>query len=190
MRLGPLSILPFNNRIGDILCHSSEFQYGPSYIESMNSCAFNSTVLGTNFSSISCPSFFATFLNSASFQACRPLSLLLGTSNGFFQAEKNASTILPYVIDQSCDVAPSCADTMAAYAIKLKQSNVCGPDLAAGNALATTAYNGFLNYQLYYEIGCQKSETTDNYCLAEAADSGTDQSSMYWWVCAKSEDYF
>jgi hypothetical protein len=75
---------------------------------------------------------------------------------------------------------------MSAYALRLQQPEICGQDLAAGNALATTALDGFLNYPMYNAIGCQRNGTSDNYCIVEAAAQSSDKSSEMYWCAALS----
>ncbi|GAA6061246.1 hypothetical protein JCM10212_002705 [Sporobolomyces blumeae] len=143
--------------------------------------AFDST-LGTNFSSTACPSFFSTFLADPDFIACAPLSLLLGTSTGFFQAQRAPYSLLPYVLDASCSAPQAtCEATMDRYARQIKLQNTCGPDLAKGNLLAEEALDGFRNYRLYRDAGCQKDNSTDaRYCLADAS-AAENPSALYFY---------
>ncbi|GAA5904207.1 uncharacterized protein JCM6883_006406 [Sporobolomyces salmoneus] len=146
---------------------------------------FDST-LGTNFSSTACPSFFATFLADPEFISCAPFSLLLGTSSSFFQAQRSPYSILPYVLNSTCSApSDSCAALMDKYARQIKLDNTCGPDLSSGNPLAQEALEGFQNYRLYREVGCQKNnETEARYCFADAsADSNPD--SLYFYYLAE-----
>ncbi|GAA5899351.1 hypothetical protein JCM6882_009095 [Rhodosporidiobolus microsporus] len=132
--------------------------------------AFDSTI-GTNFTSTACPSFFATFLADPTFTACAPFSLLLTTSTAFFTAERSPYGLLPYVLDASCAAdTTTCASLMDRLAKQIKGSNACGPDIDKGNPLAVEALDGLLNYRMYREVGCQKSNGTEaRYCFAEAA---------------------
>ncbi|KAK4703428.1 hypothetical protein P7C70_g2793, partial [Phenoliferia sp. Uapishka_3] len=131
--------------------------------------AFDST-LGTAFSSTACPSFFANFLADPTFLACAPFSLLLSTSTAFFTAEKSPSSLLPYVLNATCtpDV-DICSAKMASLATQIRLPSTCGPDLALSNALAVEALMGFQNYDMMRQAGCQKSNTTGEYCFAAAA---------------------
>lgn len=131
----------------------------------------NSSTLGTNFTSTNCPSFFATFLADPTFTACAPFSLLLTTSTAFFTAERSPYSLLPYVLDASCAAdSTTCTALMDTLAREIKGTGACGADLALGNPLATEALQGFLNYRLYREVGCQKSNSTEGtYCFADAA---------------------
>ncbi|KWU43078.1 hypothetical protein RHOSPDRAFT_35337 [Rhodotorula sp. JG-1b] len=139
---------------------------------------FDST-LGTNFSSTACPSFFATFLADPTFQACAPFSLLLTTSTGFFQAERSPTSLLPHVLDASCSApADTCINLMDSLARKLKLQNTCAKDLSLGNPLVAEALDGFNNYRLMRSAGCQRSNSTRNYCFADAATK-EDPSDLY-----------
>ncbi|GAA6027294.1 hypothetical protein JCM8097_002567 [Rhodosporidiobolus ruineniae] len=144
--------------------------------------AFDSTI-GTNFTSTACPSFFATFLADSTFTSCAPFSLLLTTSSAFFTAERSPYSLLPYVLDASCGADSStCSTLMDTLARQIKQSSTCGPDLDKGNPLATEALQGFLNYRMYRELGCQKSNATEQrYCFADAAaNSQPDDLYLYY----------
>ncbi|GAA5972521.1 hypothetical protein JCM8115_003150 [Rhodotorula mucilaginosa] len=146
---------------------------------------FDST-LGTNFTSTACPSFFATFLADPTFQACAPFSLLLTTSTGFFQAERSPSSLLPHVLDASCSAASldTCTNLMDSLARKLKLQNTCAKDLSLGNPLVAEALDGFNNYRLMRSAGCQRSNSTGNYCFADAATK-EDPSDLYLYYLAE-----
>ncbi|GAA5943483.1 uncharacterized protein JCM15063_006486 [Sporobolomyces koalae] len=142
---------------------------------------FDST-LGTNFSGTACPSFFATFLADPDFVSCAPLSLLLGTSTGFFQAQRSPYSLLPYVLNATCAApADACAAVMDKYARQIKLDNTCGEDLSQGNPLAEEALEGFRNYRLYREVGCQKDNSTmPQYCFVDAS-ANPDPDSLYFY---------
>lgn len=143
--------------------------------------AFDST-LGTNFTSTACPSFFATFLADPDFIACTPFSLLLATSSAFFTAQQSPYSLLPYVMDASCEKAnkTQCDGVMASYAQQIKASSTCGPDLSRRNPLVVQALAGFQNYDMLYKAGCLRNNVTDQYCFAEAAAQST-ASELYFW---------
>ncbi|GAA5845745.1 hypothetical protein JCM11251_007296 [Rhodosporidiobolus azoricus] len=147
--------------------------------------AFDTTI-GTNFTSTACPSFFATFLADPTFTACAPFSLLLTTSTAFFTAERSPYGLLPHVLDVSCSADSSiCAPLMDGLAKQIKDSNACGPDIEKGNPLAIEAFNGFLNYRMYQEVGCQRSNSTDApYCFAEAA-ARTEPDDLYLYYAGE-----
>ncbi|GAA96038.1 uncharacterized protein L969DRAFT_90271 [Mixia osmundae IAM 14324] len=139
------------------------------------------TVLSTNFSSTACPSFFEQFLASPSFRSCYPFSLLLGTSTAFFQIQSNL-TALSAVLDNSCAADTQvCSDKMISLAQAIQDPAACGNDLKAGNALAQSALNGFLNYDMMSQVGCLKDNSTGDYCFAEAASNDTSVTDLYWY---------
>ncbi|GJN89247.1 hypothetical protein Rhopal_002226-T1 [Rhodotorula paludigena] len=141
----------------------------------------NDSTLGTNFTSTSCPSFFATFLADPTFQACAPFSLLLTTSKAFFQAQRSPQGLLPYVLDASCSAPPTdCSTLMSSYARQIQLKNTCAQDLERGNPLAVEALEGFQSYDLMREAGCLRNNETDAYCFADAS-ANPDPSNLYFY---------
>lgn len=70
---------------------------------------------------------------------------------------------------------------MDKYARQIKLQNTCGQDLSKGNPLAQEALEGFQNYRMYREVGCQKSnETVAKYCFADAS-ANSDPDSLYFY---------
>jgi hypothetical protein len=122
--------------------------------------AFDET-LGTNFTSTACPSFFQTFLADPTFIACAPFSLLLATSTAFFTAERSPYSLLPYVLDASCSASTkACSNLMSQLATRIRLFNTCGPDLTKQNPLVVEALEGFQNYEMMREAGCQRNNVT------------------------------
>lgn len=107
--------------------------------------------------------------------------MLINTSNAFFNAQRNATTVLPYVMDQICAAPDSCSGTMEAFANRMQQPDACQADLAAGNALAISALNGFLGYSVMRKAGCLVNPTDSNNCFVDAVASG-DPTQLYWCV--------
>jgi len=62
---------------------------------------------------------------------------------------------------------------------RIQQTEVCGSDLKAGNAMAALALAGFRNYDLMREAGCDKDVATEEYCFAEAGHEITPDSSYF-----------
>ncbi|KAI5479151.1 hypothetical protein MNV49_004011 [Pseudohyphozyma bogoriensis] len=122
--------------------------------------AFDET-LGTTFVSTACPSFFSTFLADPDFIGCVPFGLLLSSSSGFFDAEKQPYSELPYILNASCAAnKTTCVDVMSSLAAKIRLASTCGEDLNQGNAIAIEALEGFQNYEMMYSAGCQKNNST------------------------------
>ncbi|SGY48510.1 BQ5605_C001g00657 [Microbotryum silenes-dioicae] len=142
--------------------------------------AFDAT-LGTNFTSTACPSFFRTFLANPAFIACTPFSLLMSTSNGFFMAARSPFALLPTVLDAAC-AAPvaTCTTLMNQLAGQLAKARNCGNDLSRRNPLVLEALEGFQNYAMMYQAGCQRNNVTAQYCFAEA-NVATDPSAQYYY---------
>lgn len=67
---------------------------------------------------------------------------------------------------------------MDSLARKLKLQNTCAKDLSLGNPLVAEALDGFNNYRLMRSAGCQRSNSTGNYCFADAATK-EDPSDLY-----------
>ncbi|KAK4046191.1 hypothetical protein OIV83_006266 [Microbotryomycetes sp. JL201] len=144
--------------------------------------AFDST-LGTNFTSTACPSFFQTFLADPSFHECAPFSLLLGTSAAFFDAQKNPFSLVPYVLNASCTADVStCSALMSNLATRIRLPNTCGEDLKRQNPLVVQALQGFQNYGLMREAGCQLDGMTGRYCFAEACASATPDLLYFYYL--------
>lgn len=103
------------------------------------------------------------------------------TSTGFFQAEKQPTTLLPYALNASCSASiDTCSAVMDSLAAKIKLPNTCARDLALGNPLVTEALDGFRSYRLMRQAGCLLSNTTGQYCFAEAA-AKDDPSDLYFY---------
>lgn len=166
---------------------------------------FSST--GISFSSSTCPYFFSNLLEDPEFLDCKPLSLLLTTSSGLFAAQENATTVLSYVIDQTCKAPSTCERKMQALAEEIQKDKICGKDIQDQNQVlvsrpaylrkvmnaeghvgyrAQTALDGFRTYTMMREAACLKDETTDHYCMAESANN-PDSSAMYWWYIGVGE---
>lgn len=140
------------------------------------------TSLGTEFESESCGPFIQEFLADPNFQQCHAFSLLLTTSQAFYQAGRALSAttasssssstgvdqsdaskfVMPVhqVLDASCrDADPDHCEalfTQLASGIKSSQSG-CGKDLLKQNSLALQALAGLINYRLMREVGCLTS---------------------------------
>lgn len=121
------------------------------------------TTLGNNFTSDACPKFFVNFLSDATFQSCYPFSLLLQTSHGFFQAEKNFYQTTA-VLQAGCTVDfDTCNNLMQSLAQQIKSQSNCYSDYQAENQLVMQAYNGFVAYPVSYQSSCLK-DTKGDYC--------------------------
>jgi hypothetical protein len=121
------------------------------------------TTLGNNFTSNSCPQFFNRFLSDETFRSCYPFSLLLQTSHGFFEAEKNffQTTV---ALEAGCSANYNvCNRLMQSLATELKTASACMSDYDAENQLVMQAYNGLIAYPVMYQAACMQDDNGD-YC--------------------------
>lgn len=125
------------------------------------------TTLGNNFTTESCPRFFNNFLNDDTFKRCYPFSLLLQTSHGFFEAEKNffQTTV---ALEASCSVDfRVCNNLMQSLASQLKSTSNCLNDFTAENQIVMQAYKGLIAYPVMYQAACLHDDHGDycKYCV-------------------------
>jgi hypothetical protein len=73
---------------------------------------------------------------------------------------------------------------MSQLATNIKRQNACGPDLNKGNPLVTEALQGFQNYNLLREAGCQRNAETNQYCLAEACAAPNPDELYFYYLPA------
>lgn len=136
------------------------------------------TSLGNNFTQMSCPMFFNSFLSSSAFQQCMPFSLLLQTSNAFFAASRSLVQ-LTQTLDATCHANfNSCTTLMNGLATQIKLNSNCGQDLQLQNPLVQQAYDGLASYSILYQAACLKDDS-GNYCYADAVQNASAPSSYY-----------
>lgn len=128
------------------------------------------TTLGNNFTSDSCPRFFSSFLSDETFRSCYPFSLLLQTSHGFFEAEKNF-----FQTTQSLEAGCSadydvCNTLMQSLATQLKSAGNCMSDFGNENQIVMQAYNGLISYPVMYKAACLKDDEGD-YCKSSELEA-------------------
>ncbi|KAM5432905.1 hypothetical protein McanMca71_005560 [Microsporum canis] len=116
----------------------------------------------------SCATFFDNFLSNSTFNECVPVSVLLTTSNSFFQNTKSFA-LITRTLDAACDVsADRCTSLLSYYADMIGRNDACGEDLSRGHPLVIAAKTGFQAYKAMHDATCLKNPETDNYCFAEA----------------------
>jgi hypothetical protein len=136
------------------------------------------TSIGSNFSSSSCPDFFDSFLNNATFKSCAPLSLLLQNSNSFFKASRSPA-FLTQTLEATCSVnLQTCVDMMSDLASKIID-DACGQDYHNENPIVQQARNGLVAYEPLYRAGCLKNDNTGNFCFADAITNTSSASDAY-----------
>ncbi|KAI9849631.1 MAG: hypothetical protein M1837_002756 [Sclerophora amabilis] len=136
------------------------------------------TSLGSNFTTSTCPDFFASFLANSTFKSCLPLSLLLQSSNSFFKAARSPVRI-HQVLDATCDVDfETCSTLMNDLATRLVLDEYCGQDFEQENPLVGQAYNGFVAYGPLFQAGCLRSGS-GSYCFADAITNTSSPADSY-----------
>ncbi|KAG8717263.1 hypothetical protein FRC08_007891 [Ceratobasidium sp. 394] len=144
--------------------------------------AFDSS-LAFNFSTTTCTSFFNEFTTNLTFRACRPFSLLLGTSTAFFDIQSNL-TELTAVMGGMCDTPQSldqCRSTMGWLASEITKSTACQTEITSQNPVVLEALNGFKTYDLMRQAGCLVNQRSNAYCFVEAVAS-TSPSDTYFYA--------
>ncbi|KUI65366.1 hypothetical protein VM1G_00247 [Cytospora mali] len=137
--------------------------------------------LSNNFTTTTCPTFINNMLADAEFQACYPVSLLLQSSQSFFEAEKSLVSITQ-VLDHACQAnATQCTNYLADMAKNLTASENCAADYEAGNPIATEAYLGLLSYPVMYSATCLKDPDTAVYCFGNAVTNRSNPTETYFY---------
>ncbi|CAE6521434.1 unnamed protein product [Rhizoctonia solani] len=131
--------------------------------------------LSFNFSTSTCSDFFSSFTTNITFRACRPFSLLLGTSITFFNIQSNL-TELTAVMGGTCNTTRTvddCRTTMSWLASEIVKPEVCGTDITNQNGNVLEALNGFKNYALMRQAGCLANQRSNAYCFVESVASSS-----------------
>lgn len=139
--------------------------------------------LAFNFSTATCASFFNDFTTNITFRACRPFSLLLGTSTSFFGIQSNL-TELTAVMAGTCDSpqpVDQCRSTMGWLAAEIAKPTACAAEIASQNAVVLEALNGFKTFDLMRQAGCLVNQRSNAYCFVEAVAS-TSPSDTYFYA--------
>ncbi|KAL6891478.1 hypothetical protein HDV57DRAFT_513865 [Trichoderma longibrachiatum] len=127
----------------------------------------------------SCSSFILNLLKDPTFKSCYPLSMMLQTSTGLFQAEKSLLSIVR-VLDATCKAnSVSCATFLNQAATNLTKSENCKAEIAQNQTLVLQAYHGLLAYKEVYAATCLQDPTTSQYCFANAVTNLDTPSDAY-----------
>ncbi|KKP04497.1 hypothetical protein THAR02_03382 [Trichoderma harzianum] len=127
----------------------------------------------------SCSTFISGLLANPTFKSCYPLSMMLQTSTGLFQAEKSLLSIVR-VLDATCRAdSVSCATFLDQAATNLTQSNNCKAEIAQNQTLVLQAYHGLLAYKTIYAATCLQDPTESQYCFANAVTNLNTPSDAY-----------
>ena len=190
-----LSTLPGPVSTSSLTASTDSGQNGPSTIDMAASSTTSTstplpapfdTSLGNNFTSDACPNFFTSFLGNVTFKSCLPVSLLLQNSNSWFEASQSAAA-LNQILNRACDPSPSflaCSATMSSLASQLVDPSNCAADFKQQNSLVMQAHAGLIAYEPVYRATCVKSNTTNNYCLADAITNQDNPSDPYPYYSA------
>ncbi|KAH8752573.1 hypothetical protein F5883DRAFT_608322 [Diaporthe sp. PMI_573] len=135
----------------------------------------------SNFTSTTCPTFFDNMLADPELQKCYPVSLMLQSSQSFFEAEKSLVSIST-VLDHACAAnVIRCTDYLATVARNLTDSSNCGQDYQANNPMIREAYLGLISYQVVYSATCMKDPGTAVYCFGNAVTNQTNPTETYFY---------
>ncbi|KAL7946257.1 hypothetical protein V8C42DRAFT_29536 [Trichoderma barbatum] len=127
----------------------------------------------------SCSSFMSSLLSNPTFKSCYPLSMMLQTSTGLFQAEKSLLSIVR-VLDATCRAdSSSCATFLEQAATNLTMSSNCKTEIAKNQTLVLQAYRGLLAYKAVYAATCLQDPTSSQYCFANAVTNLNTPSDAY-----------
>ncbi|ODA82761.1 hypothetical protein RJ55_01270 [Drechmeria coniospora] len=130
-------------------------------------------------SDIKCPTFMTNLLADPKFKSCYPISMLMQTSTGFFNAQKKLVSIVS-VLDATCKAdVNSCADFLNSAAQNLTQEGNCKVEIDQRMPTVVQAWRGLRTYKLLYQSTCLKNSTTGSYCYADAVTNTAVPSDAY-----------
>ncbi|KAJ2971282.1 hypothetical protein NQ176_g7769 [Zarea fungicola] len=128
-----------------------------------------------------CPTFMKTLLNDPTFKKCYPLSMMLQTSNSFFQAEKQLVSIVR-VLDATCAADVNKCDQFLTQAAKnLLDASNCKKEYDSNQGQVIAAFDGLRAYKTLYAVTCLQNPQTQNYCFASAVTNVTNPSDIFFY---------
>ncbi|KAL7923891.1 hypothetical protein ACQKWADRAFT_31382 [Trichoderma austrokoningii] len=126
-----------------------------------------------------CPKFISGLLSNPTFKSCYPLSMMLQSSAGFFQAEKSLLSIVQ-VLDATCKPDSStCATFLDQAATNLTMDGNCKTEVDQNQTLVLQAYDGLLAYKTVYAATCLQDPSSSQYCFANAVTNLNTPSDAY-----------
>ncbi|KAH8707163.1 hypothetical protein GQ44DRAFT_628846 [Phaeosphaeriaceae sp. PMI808] len=135
------------------------------------------TGISNNFTS-TCATFLGRLRSNDAFRKCRPFSLMLQTSSGFFDASKSYLRITQ-TLDATCGVnATQCRQTMDGFARELISATACKTDLDNDSPLVIQALNGLVAYPVAYSTSCLR-DSEGSYCFANAVSNTSSTTDAY-----------
>ncbi|KAF4983115.1 hypothetical protein FZEAL_1409 [Fusarium zealandicum] len=136
--------------------------------------------MGSTFDS-NCPAFLDGILADPSYEACYPLSMMLQTSRGFFEAQKQLLSIVR-VLDATCAANVTyCAEFFDAAAKNLTSMDNCKTEWDNGDSLVKQVHYGLTSYEVMYKATCLQTPDDDMYCYANAVTNMTTASNAYFY---------
>ncbi|CAM1505504.1 Fc.00g111410.m01.CDS01 [Cosmosporella sp. VM-42] len=140
--------------------------------------------IATEFTSTSgskCPAFLNNLLASPSYEACYPLSMLIQTSRGFFDSQKQLLSIVR-VLDATCAANVTyCTDYLSTAAQNLTAEENCKSEWNKGDATVKQVLFGLKAYEMMYKASCLQTPSDDMYCFANAVTNLTTPSDAYFY---------
>ncbi|KAM0559552.1 hypothetical protein ACHAPJ_004075 [Fusarium lateritium] len=135
----------------------------------------------TTTSDSNCPAFLNGILADPSYETCYPLSMMLQTSRGFFEAQKQLLSIVR-VLDATCAANVTyCADFFDAAARNLTASENCKKEMDSGNTVVKQFLYGMKAYEMMYKATCLQTPEDDMYCYANAVTNTTTAANAYFY---------
>lgn len=128
-----------------------------------------------------CATFWRRLLTDEKFRNCHPLSLMLQTSNSFFQASRSYVRITQ-TLEATCAAnLNTCTSVMGGLARELVSVGNCATDYTNDNPQVLQAYNGLVAYEPIYQASCLKDKE-GSFCYANAVTntSATQDSYPYY----------
>ncbi|KAL7416472.1 hypothetical protein BDY24DRAFT_234858 [Mrakia frigida] len=126
-----------------------------------------------------CLEYFAYFLSSQSFQACRPFSFLFSSSSAFSSiASRDNLTDITAVVQATLNSSSSCESLMVGMGTSL--GSRCQADLLAGVPIAKEALTGFQTFAMMKEASALVSSDSGAYCYVEALASDEPADLFLW----------
>ncbi|KAH7229345.1 hypothetical protein BKA60DRAFT_24999 [Fusarium oxysporum] len=128
-----------------------------------------------------CPAFLNGILSDPSYETCYPLSMMLQTSRGFFEAQKQLLSIVR-VLDATCAANVTyCTDFFDAAARNLTASENCKQEWESGNTIVKQFLYGMKAYEMMYKATCLQTPEDDMYCYANAVTNTTTAANAYFY---------
>ncbi|KAK7416396.1 hypothetical protein QQX98_005212 [Neonectria punicea] len=131
--------------------------------------------------SSNCPAFLDGILANPSYEACYPLSMMLQTSQEFFNAQKQLLSIVR-VLDATCAANVTyCTEFFDAAAANLTAEENCKKEWNDGDSVVKQFLFGLQAYEMMYQATCLQDPDDDMYCYANAVTNLTTASNAYFY---------